>query len=114
MPDCQHPQITSRQQNGNPVEWRCIDCDLQFAPTLNLVAELDAIRHQNDAMLDMVTAVFSATLWDLHERAFDAHGIPHPHGDPLARDEEPDCVHDYIDGKCRHCGHSPFLGGGEK
>jgi hypothetical protein len=101
--------------NGHGFIWACADgddCDQLFVP-IDAVME---VEQKNDDILDAVTAVFSATLWDLHERAFEAHGIPHAKDDPMAVAVCEEKGHlldpDHDDGQtCVRCAYSPFLGG---
>lgn len=104
---CKHDNVS--KSVSEPPVWACQHCGTGFLPA----GALAYVEQQNEEVLDTVTAVFSAVLWELHERAFEAHGIPHGQGGEL---EEAVCDqkgHEVGDaGMCVRCGHSPFLGGG--
>lgn len=104
---CDHKTI---EPTENENEWACTGCHMLFVPALALIDTVE----KNDEVLDTVTAVFSATLWDLHERAFAIHGDPMPPDRPLedAICEKTGHVRDPETNVCTRCGaDSPFLGG---
>lgn len=106
---CEHKTVVRDETSNGPI-WSCTadDCAAMFLPADALLR----VEQENDAVLDSVTAVFAATLWDLHERAFEARGVPHGPGGEI---EDAICerVGHKMDGQgcCERCGHSPFLGG---
>lgn len=112
---CPHRRVV-REENDEgyenwPKVWKCLGCDLRFVPE-PLVGQIEA---QSDALIDMATGMFSAVLWDLHERAREAGQISPDDPTPDERTEEV-CAelpggHDRgEDGVCKRCGNSPFLG----
>lgn len=105
---CDHKTIVREETSNGPM-WSCTadDCVVMFLPADALMA----VEQTNEQVLDTVAAVFSATLWDLHERAFEAHGIPHAKSDATSDAICEEKGHK-MDGQgvCERCGHSPFLG----
>lgn len=109
---CDHKTVTRQPvMGGHGHIWACTDsddCTQMFVP-MDAVMQ---VEQENEKVLDTVTAVFAATLWDLHERAFEAHGIPHATSDATSEAVCEEKGHK-MDGQgvCQRCGHSPFLGG---
>lgn len=113
--DCAHPTVQRCEDAYETTwmdKWVCTGCGIDFLPEPAIQTALDTVDAENDRILDMATGVFSAVLWDLHERAFEKHGIPHPTSSPMAEAVCEEKGHDRdADGTCKRCGHNPFLGG---
>lgn len=104
--DCEHVLRISRK-TGIGVCSRCGD---QFVH----IEAVQQVEQESDRMIDMLAGVLSSVVWDLHEKAFEKHGVPHPESDPTAEAICEEKGHDRgDDGTCKRCGDSPFLGGGE-
>lgn len=110
---CDHKVVHRSLVSDGYVVWLCDDCETQFIPS-SAFAE---IENENDRILDMVTGVFSATLWDLHQRAYEAKQVTEPPVDKAALAasicEEKGHLSLSNTGECQRCGFSPFLGAKE-
>ena len=106
--NCMHDTVIRQPvMDGHGHIWACSSCTGLFLP-VDAVAQ---IEEENDRILDLVVGVFSATLWDLHERSFAGHGVPLPASDPLTEQVCEEKGHERDEtGVCTRCGHSPFLG----
>ena len=90
---CKHEKV---DKAINEARWVCQPCGTEFVP----MDAVQQIMEDNDRVLETVAAIFSGTLWDLHERAFEAHGTPMPHADPIK-----DGVQDAQEANCEESGH---------
>lgn len=114
--ECQHIKV---QRCKDPYEkeyadmWVCFDCGIEFLPGYALKEAMEALEAESDKIIDTATAMFSAMLWDLHQKA----GVPQADSSVTKQEalraicEEEGHV-DLDQGECSRCGYSPFLGGG--
>lgn len=78
-----------------------------------VIDSLMQVERQHESVLDTVTGVFSATLWDLYQRALEAGQVTGdgPASGSLAKNICDNQGHDRgDDGICTRCGDDPFLG----
>ena len=106
---CDHKTVVRERTSNGPM-WSCTNenCAEMFVP----IGALQRIEQENDRIIDMVTGVFTATLWGLHQQAAEAGQRLTVDGDALAAAVCEDKGHDRDpeSGKCKRCGNSPFLG----
>lgn len=108
-PECPHHTVV-REYSGKDVHWVCAECSTHFVP----VSAAQLSHETFEVALDAIAGTMSAVLFDYTERMAERYGIQA--NDVRTDDTGHDCEadgygHNYdSDGKCTHCGHSPFLG----
>lgn len=116
MPDCTHDTVIRNEVvNGHGEVWACEGCQSLFLPIDAVAHAEQETQQRNEDVLDVVTGIFAATLWDLHQRAKETGQLPDNAPDPeleAAICEERGHAIDPGSGICTRCKFSPFLGGG--